>query len=314
MSWSTRDIPNLAGRRALVTGATSGVGFETAAALAAAGAEVVMVGRDEGRGRAALARLHGRASRELLRFEVCDLTDLSAVKRLAAQVAAGPALHILVNNAGLMAGPRRVETADGMELQFAANYLGHFALTGWLLSRLAASGAGRVVMVSSLAHMGGELDFDDLQSTRYQPMRAYGRSKAATLMFALALQRRADAAGWPITSCAAHPGFAATGLLQPEPGATDRMRDAIRLLTPVVAQSAAEGALPILYAATSQKVRPGGYYGPTGFAEMRGPPGPAKTARFVQDAAAQDALWRASEALVGFRWGTLAPESALIRA
>ncbi|CAN5156161.1 SDR family oxidoreductase [soil metagenome] len=303
MGWTVRDMPALAGKRAVVTGATSGLGFETAAALAAAGSEVVLVGRDAKRGAAAIARLRGRAGPELLRFEACDLGDLASVKSLAARLAAGAPIDILVNNAGVMAPPKRRTTEQGFELQMALNFLGHFALTGWLLPRLQAGRGSRVVNLSSLAHMGGEIDFADLQSEAYSPFKAYGRSKAAMLMFSLAMQRRAREHSWAVTACAAHPGWAQTGLMDAEPESRDFLKGAIRLVTPIMAQSAAEGALPTLFAATSPKAQPGGYYGPDGLGEMRGAPALAKIAGFAQDEAAQDRLWAEAESLTGVRWG-----------
>ena len=302
MGWTVRDMPGLAGKRAVVTGATSGLGFETAAALAAAGSEVVLVGRDEGRGADAISRLRGRAGPELLRFEACELGDLASVKRLAARLAAGAPIDILVNNAGLMAPPRRQVSSQGYELQMAVNFLGHFALTGWLLPRLQAGRGARVVNLSSLAHLNGEIDFADFQSDAYSPFKAYGRSKAAMLMFTLAMQRRALAGGWSVAAYAAHPGWAQTGLMDGEPQTPDLLKGAIRFLTPVMAQSAAEGALPTLYAATSPKARPGAYYGPDGLGEMRGSPAVAKIAAFARDEQAQDRLWAEAEALTGVRW------------
>ncbi len=303
MGWTARDMPGLAGKRAVVTGATSGLGFETAAALAAAGAEVVLVGRDEARGAAAIARLRGRAGRELLRFEACDLGDLVSVKRLAAHLAAGAPIDILVNNAGVMAPPLRRTTPQGFELQMAVNFLGHFALTGWLLPRLQAGRGARVVNLSSLAHMTGEIDFDDFQSEAYSPFKAYARSKAAMLMFSLAMQRRARERGWPVTAYAAHPGWAQTGLMAAEPQTQDLLKGAIRFLSPVMGQSAAEGALPTLFAAAAPQAVPGTYYGPDGLGELRGSPTPAKIAPFARDEAAQDRLWQLAETAAGIRFG-----------
>lgn len=287
----------------MVTGATSGIGFETAAALAAGGAEVTLIGRNPDKGRAVLTRLRGRASAALLRFEVCDQADPDSVRALAQRLLdAGGPLDILVNNAGLMAPPERRATPQGVELQFQVNYLSHFALTGLLLPRLTLASGARVVNLASGAVRFGAIDFDDLQSERYDAFRAYGRSKTAMLMFALALQRRSQAEGWRISAFAAHPGWAQTRLMEAEPEAPSFGKSMIAFATPMMAQSAAQGALPVLYAATAAGAKPGGYYGPDGFGEMRGRPALAKIASFALDEAAQDRLWAASVRLTGVDW------------
>ena len=297
-------MPVLSGRRAVVTGATSGVGLETAAALAAAGAEVVFVGRDRAKGEAAIAGLRGKASPELLRFEPCDLADPDSVRDLAERlIDAGGRLDILVNNAGIMAPPKREVSKEGIELQFQVNYLSHFALTGLLLPRLERSSAARVVSLSSGAAAIGEIDFGDLQSEHYQPFRAYARSKAAMLMFALALERKRRVQGWPIASFCAHPGWAQTGIMQPEAQGATLGKRLISLATPLLAQSAEKGALPILFAATAHAAEPGGYYAPDGPGEMRGSPQAARVPDFARDEAAQERLWAQSERLTGVSYG-----------
>ena len=304
MGWSTADMPGQAGRLAVVTGGTGGLGFETVAALAAAGAHVVIASRDAGKGAEALARLAPRAPREAVRFELMDLADLASVRDFAGRMLArDQPLDLLVNNAGVMGGAQRRLTADGFERQFGVNYLGHFALTGLLLPLLRRGAGARVVNVSSLAHQAGRLDFADLQSERYSAMAAYGRSKAAMLMFAQALQRRSSAQDWGVTAFAAHPGFSTTGLLRPDSAAARVAIKAVDLVAPLVGQSAAQGALPILYAATAPQAQPGGYTGPDGLLELRGAPKPAKVAPFIRDAAAQDRLWRDSERLTGVAYG-----------
>lgn len=304
MGWTTKDIPAQAGRLAVVTGATGGLGFEIAAALAAAGAQVVIASRDGAKGAAALARLHGRSPPGAVRFEPLDLADLASVRAFADRLLeAGRPLHLLVNNAGVMGAPKRRTTTDGLEETFAVNHLGHFALTGRLLPLLRrAPGRSRVVAVSSLAHAAGRLDFADLQSGRYASMRAYGRSKAAALMFARAFQRRSEADGWEVDALAAHPGWAATDLLRPQAGLAGVLVKAVEAVAPAFAQSAAAGALPILYAATSPGAEPGGYYGPDGPLEVRGSPAPAKAAGFTGDVVDQDRLWAESERLTGVRF------------
>ena len=301
MAWSTGDIPDQTGRLAVVTGATGGLGLETARALAAAGAEVVVAARDPAKGAAAVRTLGART-----RFERLDLADLGSVTAFAAAMEArGAPVDLLVNNAGVMAPPERVETRDGFELQFGTNHLGPFALTGRLLPLLRRAAAPRVVSVASLAARVGALDFDDLQSQRgYSAWRAYGRSKLADLLFARELERRSAAAGWGVRSFAAHPGWSRTDLMTPRPGAKANWLFApSKLVEPLLSQSAAQGALPILLAATSPDATPGGYYGPQGAAGMKGPPGPASPPAAALSEADAARLWAESERLTGVRYG-----------
>ena len=202
-------------------------------------------------------------------------------------------LDLLINNAGVMALPRRQTTADGFEMQFGTNHLGHFALTARLLPLLRRASRPRVVSLSSLAHRTGRIDFDDLQGARvYSPWKAYGQSKLATLMFALELQRRSDAAGWNLISNAAHPGFARTNLFTSGPGGLVSL--ASGFAAPLFGHSAADGARPILFAATSPEAKPGGYYGPGGFGELRGRPAAALIMPQARDATAAARLWDVS--------------------
>ena len=302
-TWSVRDIPDQGGRRAVVTGATGGLGLETALALAGAGAEVILAGRNAARGRDALARIQQRHAGAAVRFELLDLARLADVAAFAARLATEDRpLDLLVNNAGIMALPTRQTSAAGFEAQFATNHLGHFALTLRLLGLLRRGRAARVVSVSSLAHRRGAIHFDDLQSQHYAPWTAYAQSKLANLMFALELQRRSTAQGWGVLSNAAHPGWATTDLIANGPGAAGRQALLWRLsqlAVPVFGQSPAAGALPILFAATAPGAEPGGYYGPQGMGEMKGPPGPAKIAPQARDAAAASRLWQVSESLAG---------------
>jgi NAD(P)-dependent dehydrogenase (short-subunit alcohol dehydrogenase family) len=211
---------------------------------------------------------------------------------------ARPSLDLLINNAGVMALPRRQSTADGFELQFGTNHLGHFALTARLMPLLRRASGPRVVSVSSLAHRTGFIDFDDLQGARvYSPWKAYGQSKLATLMFALELQRRSDAAGWSLISNAAHPGFARTGLFASGPGGLLSL--ATDFAAPFFGHSAADGARPILFAATNPNAKPGAYYGPGGIGELRGAPAPALVMPQARDAAAAAKLWDVFEKLAG---------------
>src|ERR1700676_2392383 len=219
--WSTADIPPLNGKTAVITGATGGLGYETALALAGAGAEVVLTGRNDVKGRDAIQRIRGEIPNTKLSYETLDLANLASVADFAKRFAAAHAsLDLLVNNAGVMALPERQATADGFEMQFGTNYLGHYALTAHLLPWLRRGNQPRVVNLSSLTHRRGAINFDDLQGTRsYAPGKAYSQSKLAMLMFALELQRRSDAGGWGLMSNAAHPGYARTDLIANGPGA-----------------------------------------------------------------------------------------------
>ena len=296
----TRSAPG----RAVVTGATGGLGFETALGLARAGAHVILAGRDAAKGQAALERLRRDAPGASAEFEALDLASLASVEAFAGRMlAAGPALDTLVNNAGVMAPPARRTTADGFELQWGVNYLGHFALTARLMPALLRAEAGaRVVQVSSVAHRRGRMVWDDLGGERrYNAWASYSQSKLAMLIFALELARRAEAQGWPLVSDAAHPGWAATDLIANgpgggAPGVKGRLLD---LGFRVFAQSAADGARPLVYAAASPDAKSGGYYGPTGFGEIKGPPGPARVMPQARDAAAAGRLWAVSESLTG---------------
>ncbi|HZZ88813.1 MAG TPA: SDR family oxidoreductase [Caulobacteraceae bacterium] len=305
MAWTVADMPRLKGRRAIVTG-TGGLGYETALALAAAGASVVLAGRSETKGRGSVVRilnLHPDAS---ITSEQLDLASLASIAAFAERIEAlGGPIDILVNNAGVMAPPKRQTTADGFELQFGVNHLGHFALTGRLLPLLLAAEAPRVTTVSSGAHLGGVIDFADLQRQKhYSPWAAYGQSKLANLLFALELQRRSAARGGKLTSNAAHPGYARTDLIANGPGTGSLMaRLGGVLIAPWASQSAAEGALPQLFAATSPEARGGGYYGPGRLMEMVGPPGPARISSRAQDPQIAKHLWDVSEALTGVKFG-----------
>ncbi len=302
--WSLRDIPDQTGRLAVVTGASSGIGYATALALAGAGAEVVLAARNAQKASAALERIRAIHPAAAVRHGMLDLASLASVAALADQMAAeGRPLDLLVNNAAVMALPQRKITADGFEMQFGTNYLGHFALTLRLLPLLRRAGAARVVNVSSLAHLRATIRFDDLQSQRYSPWGAYGESKLAMLMFAFELQRRSLAAGWGVVGVAAHPGWARTSIIANGPvagGGAGAWRYRIaELIWPLLAQSAAAGALPVLFAATDPDARGGAYYGPRNRSETKGPPGPARVSPAARDAAPAARLWEESERLVG---------------
>jgi NAD(P)-dependent dehydrogenase (short-subunit alcohol dehydrogenase family) len=213
------EIPSQLGRTAVITGATGGLGYETALALAKAGAEVILTGRDDQKGQSAIEKISREMPGAKTSYESVDLASLASIAAFAQRMHARQSLDLLINNAGVMALPRRQTTADGFETQFGTNYLGHFALTARLMPLLRWATAPRVVNISSLAHRTGSIDFDDLQGARvYSPWKAYGQSKLAMLIFALELQRRSDASGWKLTSNAAHPGFARTNLFASGPG------------------------------------------------------------------------------------------------
>ena len=239
-------------------------------------------------------------------FQELDLASLDSIAAFAEQrLADGAPIDLLVNNAGVMTPPRRQTTADGFELQFGTNHLGHFALTGWLLPLLRAAATPRVTTVSSAAHYVGRLDFDDLQQTRrYRPTAAYGASKLANLLFAFELQRRSDAGGWGLVSNAAHPGYARTELIANGPGADSlAARLGSVLIAPWGSQSAADGALPQLYAATAPDAGPASYWGPGRLFELVGPPAPARLGRAARDPELARQLWEASERLTGVKFG-----------
>jgi NAD(P)-dependent dehydrogenase (short-subunit alcohol dehydrogenase family) len=298
LGWSIADIPDQSGRIAVVTG-PGGLGFETALALAGAGARVILAGRNPDKGAAAVAAIKVKAPRADVAFAPLDLASLASVRACAAGLLTDlPRLDLLINNAGVMAPPTRKETADGFELQFGVNYLGHFALAACLLPLLRKGDRPRAVSLSSVAHRTGAIRFPDLQwRYGYSAWGAYGQSKLAMLMFALELQRRSDAAGWGLTSLAAHPGFARTELIANGPAPRGAVAGLNRLLQPMVSQSAAQGALPTLFAATAMQAVAGGYYGPDGLFELQGAPAPAKIApkALRRDDAAR--LWQESERL-----------------
>ncbi len=300
-------VPDLTGRLAVVTGANSGLGFGLTRRLAAAGAEVVLAVRNWSKGEEAIARIRADIPQARLRMLPLDLSSLTNITTFGAMITAdGRPIDLLVNNAGIMMPPTRQTTADGFELQFGSNYLGHFALTGHLLPLLRAAGAPRVVALSSILARAGRFDWDDLQSeTHYSSQRAYGLSKLSMLAFARELQRRSDAGGWGLTSTAAHPGSTLTNLQVTGPqsgGKSGGAMAAYMRLTagvPWLWQQAPQGILPTLFAATSPDVVGGAYYGPGGFAELTGAPKLAAVPKRAHDAADAEHLWAVSETLTG---------------
>jgi NAD(P)-dependent dehydrogenase (short-subunit alcohol dehydrogenase family) len=303
------DVPDQTGKLIVVTGANSGVGLEATKVLAGKGAEVVLAVRNPAKAEAAILDVRRSAPSANVRFEPLDLASLASVEAFAARLLGqGRAVDVLINNAGVMALPTREVTEDGFERQFQTNYLGHFALTGRLLPLLTAAKA-RVVQLSSIAHRQGRIRLDDLNWERgYRAWSVYAQSKLAMLMFALELQRRSDRHGWGLTSVAAHPGYARTklienGMLARSAAGRAFLHAVFRpLIEPAISHSAADGAVPILLAATGP-VEPGGYYGATRLAELKGPAGPAEIKPWAKDAAVASKLWDASEAMTGVRWG-----------
>jgi NAD(P)-dependent dehydrogenase (short-subunit alcohol dehydrogenase family) len=288
-TWTTTDIPDMTGRNVIVTGANSGIGRAAAHALARAGARVVLAVRDTDKGRAAAATMPGET--EVRRL---DLASLDSIHEFAGAWEGD--LDLLINNAGVMVPPF-TRTADGFELQFGTNHLGHFALTNLLLADV----TGRVVTVSSTAHRLGAIDFDDLNWERrtYKAWRAYGQSKLANLLFTAELQRRLVAAGSNVLAAAAHPGYAATNL-QFHSGR--RVVDMISVVgNRLIAQGEDGGALPTLYAATAD-IPGNSFAGPGGFLEQRGAPKLVGRSAAAKDARVARRLWEVSEDLTGVRF------------
>ncbi|MFF9503781.1 oxidoreductase [Streptomyces sp. NPDC014656] len=306
--WTADVIPDLTGRVHVVTGATGGLGLATTRALARRGGRVVLAVRDEARGHRAVAGLTAEGiAPDLLTVRRIDLADLDSVRAFAGGLRADhPRLDVLVNNAGVM-GPPRTLSAQGHELQFAANHLGHFALTGLLLDRLPAG--GRVVTVSSLVHRRGDLRLDDpaaLTGERgYAPMAFYNRSKLANAVFGHELHRRLSAAGSPVRSVLAHPGYTATALQTRDVTGLARFFYG-RIGNPLLAQRPERGALPQLYAATAPEAAGGDFIGPDGLGELRGSPTRVKPSAAAADPEAGRRLWDLSEELTGVRYGLTA--------
>ena len=308
MPWTADDIPPQAGRTVVITGANSGIGYEAARQLAAKGAHVVLACRDQAKGRGAIESITAAQPSASVELMELDLADLGSIRRFAAAaLAACPALHVLCNNAGVMAIPHRT-TGDGFEMQFGTNHLGHFALTGLLLERLLATPGARVVTVSSGAHKFGVMRWNDLQGERsYGSWRAYGQSKLANLLFTYELQRRLATAHAELISVACHPGYAATNLQAAGPRMQgSSIGEAVwGFANRLLAQSAAMGALPTLYAATAPDVRGGDYIGPDGLGEQWGHPKKVRSNARSHDPEAQRRLWEISEQLVGVRYDAL---------
>ncbi|WP_343575903.1 SDR family NAD(P)-dependent oxidoreductase [Mycobacterium sp.] len=295
--WTTADIPDQTGRVAVITGSNTGLGFETAAALAAKGAHVVLAVRNLDKGKDAAHEIRKSSPDADVALQELDLTSLESIRGAAEQLRADhDRIDLLINNAGVMYPPKGT-TKDGFELQFGTNHLGHFALTGLLLDRLLPVAGSRVVTVSSVGHrILADIHFDDLQWERsYNRVAAYGQAKLANLMFTYELQRRL-APGATTIAAAAHPGFSDTELMRHLPGPLESV---FRIAAPLVTQDAAGGALPQLRAATDPAVIGGQYYGPSGFAQSQGAPVIVGSSKKSHDAERQRKLWAVSEELTG---------------
>jgi len=299
MTWTEENVPDQSGRLAIVTGSNTGLGYDNARALAARGAKVVMAVRDTAKGEEAAARIRKLTPGAEVTVHKLDLGSLTSVRTAGAELAAAhPRIDLLINNAGVMYPPKST-TADGFELQFGTNHLGHFALTGLLLKNLLPVDNSRVVVVASIAHkIKAKIDFDDLhwEKRSYDKVASYGQSKLANLMFAYDLQRRLTAAKAKTIAVAAHPGVAATELSRHVPGYE---LPGVAWLFGKVLNTSEVGALATLRAATDPNVKGGQYWGPDGFREMRGYPELATSSEQSRDEAIQERLWKVSEELTG---------------
>lgn len=302
-NWTAADITSQKGRSVIITG-TGGIGYEIALEMTRAGAEVIMAGRNKDKGEEAIRKINKMNPSGNIHFEELDLADLASIKAFGDRMKAQrKSLDILVNNAAVMNPPQRMVTKDGFELQMGTNYLGHFALTAYLLPLLQKGNMPRVVTLSSLAHLSGAINFDDLQSEHnYKPMVTYSMSKLACIMFALELQRRSAAAGWGISSMGSHPGISRTELIPNGAGKNSPMGIIRRVLGPIMFQPAAHGAWPSLYAATAKDATGGTYYGPSRMNEMRGYPKIAKIAPQATDVKVASRLWEESEKITNVKF------------
>lgn len=299
--WTAAQVPSQAGRSAVVTGATSGIGLETARLLAWRGSSVILACRDAGKAERAADQIRAGSNGATVRVVHLDLGSLASVRAAAAEISSCcPRLDLLINNAGVMSPPCQ-RSEDGFELTFAVNHLGHFALTGLLLDRLLAAPAARVVTVSSIGHWEGAIRFDDLNFERgYDGDRAYWQSKVANLLFTYELQGRLTAAGAAASALAAHPGVVRTELWRTSSRLERLMVSGwLRPVTAWAVQDSDRGALPTLRAATDPAARGGEYYGPGGYREYTGYPVRVQSSERAQDISARRRLWEISEELTG---------------
>lgn len=306
--WTVQDIPSQSGRRVVITGANSGLGFETALALAQQGAEIILAVRNPEKGEEALRKLRAAAPSASLQLEALDLASLKSVHAFGQRLLQkNQPLDLLINNAGIMAVPKRMQTEDGFELQFGTNHIGHFALTGLLWPLLLQGRETRVVTVSSLAHNGGRIRFHDLDFNKsYHPWMAYCQAKLANLLFGRELHRRCVEKGLPIKSLIVHPGVSNTNLVMTggTTGASAGLQTRLmKLVLPLTSQSATAGAIPSLYAATAPEAESGVYYGPSGIGELVGAhPKRGRIAPQGRNAEVAAKLWEVSEQRTGVRF------------
>lgn len=298
-NWSAEQLPDLSGKVYVITGGNSGIGFQAAKHLGKAGGDIVLACRSVAKAQAAATELH-RHVQTKVDVVPLDLSDLSSVRTAAAEIRAKfNKVDALINNAGIMQTPK-LKTADGFEMQLGTNHLGHFLLSGLLIDLVEAA-EGRVVTLSSIAHLSGEIRFDDLMGEKnYAPMQAYTQSKGANLLFALELDRRLQASGQKAISIARHPGYTNTSLQSTGP--TGFFNFIYKFTNPLLAQDPSTGALPTVLAAAGTEAKRGGYYGPQKMAETRGAVGDAKVASYVLNKETAKRLWDESEKLVGYQW------------
>jgi NAD(P)-dependent dehydrogenase (short-subunit alcohol dehydrogenase family) len=301
--WTPDLLPDLNGKTYLITGGNSGIGFEAARMLGKAGGRVLIASRSVQKGNAAVAELNSEIRMDVAEFVQLDLADLSSVRAASDQIKKSQkSLDAIINNAGIMQTPPQ-KTADGFEMQFGTNHLGHFLLNG-LLFDLVEAAKGRFVTLSSIAHKYGTLFLGDvMMSENYTPTQAYGQSKLANLAYALELQRRLEKAGSDVTSYACHPGYSDTSLQSTGPKGL--FNHLYKVTNPLFAQPAAKGAIPTVLCAAGKEARPGGYYGPQSMSECRGRVSDAQVSAKATNPHDVADLWRQSEALVGFSWSSV---------
>lgn len=293
--WTTQNIPEMQGKTVIITGANSGIGYEAVRALAAKNAAVVMACRSLDKGQVALEKIKSEIPQADLQLLALNLAELSSVRKFAQEfLAMHDRLDVLINNAGIMAVPYG-KTADGFEMHFGTNHLGHFLLTGLLFELLKRTPNSRVVTVSSFAHYGGRINFENLNGEKsYQKWRAYSQSKLSNVLFAYELQRRVSVNGDHPISVVVHPGYSATNL--------QHTSWFFNFINPIMAQSQEMGALPTLFAATSPQIHGGEYVGPDGFMELRGHPHITKSSQASYDEETARKLWEVSEKLTGMEF------------
>lgn len=305
--WKMSDIPSQRGRLIIVTG-TGGLGYINALALSRAGAEVIMAGRNRNKGEAAIKKIQSSVPSANIHFEELDLADLASIEAFGKRMRSKhQRLDVLINNAAVMTIPKPQVTKDGFELHFGTNHLGHFALTAHLMPILRKSRSSRIVTVCALAANSGVINFDDLQSEQnYKPMPVYGQSKLANLIFSLELHRRSESEKWGVRSIAAHPGLSRTDLVDSGAKQNNKAPLPLRLFGKFMMQSAEEGALPTLFAATSPEAESGQYYGPGGARETKGFPEPAKITSNAKDVNTAKRLWEISKQLTNVDFDKIA--------